>query len=434
MTLVFGTDLSTEGEAVAQLAARIAARAGTDLLLVHVSTDPRAGVVLGTAEASLLDGTRLQLDALAARLRAQGVTVETDLWAGPVADSVASAAESVVARLLVLAELAPRRGRLLGRVSERVARQARVPVLVVRDVRRLDDWIAGVRPLRLIVGTDGGEAAARALVFARDLAAYGPIEVVVASIADPVETSRRYGVALPTDPCALDPAAAAALRRDVDAQIVAAGMAGARVEIRAGTASPASHLAILAETEGADLVVVGVRKRSWIEEVWRGSVAQGVLRGTGTNVAAVPRTLAEERHTPVPPPRTLVVATDLSPAGDAAVPVGFGLVALGGTVHLVHVVDTERIPVAGQRVLASDVERRLRDRVPEGLGAHTEIHAVGGETAAAILALAERVGADAICIASLGRSALGAAVLGSVSRDVVAGAHCPVVVVPAPRE
>lgn len=435
MTLVVGTDLDPQNQPrrVARLAGRMALATGDDLLLVHVSTDPRASVVLGTAEEALLAPARGALDGLAGEVRDQlGVRVEADLWAGSVPESLSSAAESVVARALVLAEPGPRSpGRLFGTTVERVVREARSAVIVARDLERLEAWLAGDRPLRVLVGSDTGESAARALRFVRDLAAFGATDVTIACVADPEETARRYGVVAVGD--GLSPEAEAALRRDLSAQAARAGLPEAALVVQVGAGAPEAQLAALARALGTDLVVVGVRKRSWIEEVWHGSVANGVLRGVETNVACVPRTLVEEREPPVPSPEIVLAATDLSPIGDAALPVAYGYVAEGGTVHLVHVLDAERVSVPGVRVPRDDVRWRLLDRVPPEARARrvsTEIHVVGGETAEAIVALAEQIGAGAICIGTVGRSGLGAAAFGSVSREVVAAARCPVIVVP----
>lgn len=438
MTLAVGIDLLPAQERLARLAGRLAVRGGAGLFLVHVATDPRAPMGLAGPEGSLLADTRRGLADLGARVAAAtGARVETDLWAGSRPESLASAAESVVARALLLPDEGPGGGRLFGSEVERVVREARVPVVAVRQPERLEAWAGGERPLEVLVGSDTGESAARALRFTRSLTAFGPVRVTVLSVADPRATSRRYGFPEPADGRRVHPDAEAALRRDLEAQLAEAGLPDAAVVIRAGAASPETHLAVHAEDHDVDLVVVGTRRRSWIEEAWYGSVAHGVLRGVGANVACVPRTLLDEREAPRAVPPVLLVATDLSPVGDAALAVAYGYVAAGGVVHLVHVLDGERVAVPGKRLSRGDIDRRLHQRIPPGAaerGVTTRTHVVGGETAEAIVALGERVGAGAICIASVGRSALGAAAFGSVSRDVVALARCPVIVVPAPRE
>jgi nucleotide-binding universal stress UspA family protein len=441
VSLVCGTDLTVDAESdrVARLAGRMAAAAGTELRLVHVSTDPRAPFVLGTPEEALLADTRRALEQLAAAVRAAaGARVEVDLWAGDVAEGLAGAAEMVLAPLLLLSEVGRRRPhRLLGSTVERLLRRSRVPVLVVREVDRLEGWVAGDRALRVLVGSDTGEAATRAMRFVQGLGDFGPLAATVACVADPTAVSRRYSLPEGGTDDAMTTEAEALLRRELEAQAARAGLAEAQVEIHPSAAAAEAQLAVIAEQHGADVVAVGVRARSYIEEIWYGSVAHGVVRGVSTNLACVPRTLVEEVEPARPLPRDVVVATDLSPVGDVALPVAYGFVADGGTVHAVHIMDAQRIPVPGRVVSPSDADRRLRARIPAGAAERrirTEVHVLSGEVASAIVALAERVRAGAICIGSRGYGPVGSAVLGSVSREVVAKARCPVIVVPVPRE
>jgi universal stress protein A len=289
-----------------------------------------------------------------------------------------------------------------------------------------------------MVGSDLGAASTRALRFAaKELARMGPVEISVMCVAAPDETSLRLGLPLPSDGALLLPEAEAALAGELAAQIQSAGVpAPTRVLVRAATATPETHLTVLAEKEQADVLIVGTRKHSWIEQIWYGSVSRGVLRAGSTNIVCVPRLLVEDRFGVPNAPRVIVAATDLSPLGDAAVPLAYGLVAGGGTVHLVHVAD-ERPPVhLHERAPKGDLVTRLAERIPPDASSksvRTECHVLFGRAADEIVALAERVGAVAICIGSRGRSGVGA-VLGSVSQEVIARSRCPVTVVPGPRE
>lgn len=56
---------------------------------------------------------------------------------------------------------------------------------VLGEPERLAAWLAGERPLRLLVGADLGRAAAAARRFAASLAAVGPCEVEVLHVAAP---------------------------------------------------------------------------------------------------------------------------------------------------------------------------------------------------------------------------------------------------------
>lgn len=436
MSLVVSVDPGLGQEQMALLAGRLAARAGQDLLLVHVISDPWGGELPATQ--NLWAESQARLTELAATVAQRtGARVESGLWAGSRPSGLALAAESVLASALLVPDAEHGRGRWLAGLVEGTVRKARVPVLALRQPTRLDAWVEGRRPLRVLVGSHTGPSASRALRFAQQLSQLGPIELTVLSVAEPARLSQRYGLAPPPDDRHLLPEAEAALRRDLAAQVARAGLSSVDLAIRAGAASPAAHLAMQAEELDIDLVVVGTRRASWLEEAWYGSVSFEVLRGVGTNVACVPRGLVEDRAPPLPPPRVMLVATDLTAAGDAALPVAFGYVAPGGQVHLVHVLDTEPVAVPGHRLPRDDIGNQLRARIPAEAGqraVQTHVHVVGGETTEAIVALAERVGADAICVAAVTTSTLGAVAFGSVSRSLLTRARCPVIVVPGPRE
>lgn len=438
MTLVVATDFSAEAQRAGMIAAGMAARAGVSLHLVHASTDPRAPFVLGTSEEHLLADERKALADAASALRASAnIAVEEELAASPIADAITAAAERVVAMALVIApprRLAPTFGR---NVAERLARQSRVPILMVRAPEAFEAWLRGERPLRVMVGSDVGAASTRALRFAEQLSRMGPVEITVACVAGPDETSIRLGLPLPPSGNALLPAAEAALRGELAAQIQSAGARVENVIIRAGTAAPETHLSVLAENERTDLLVVGTRKHSWVEEVWSGSVSRGVVRAASTNVACVPRLLVEDKPAVPHPPRVVVVATDLSPLGDMAVPFAYGLVAEAGKVHLLHVVDAGPFVHKLERVRDAELVNRLGERIPpEAKARHvrTEKHVLFGRAADEIIKYAERAGADLVCVGSHGRSGVGAAVLGSVSQEIIARSRCPVLVVPGLRE
>jgi nucleotide-binding universal stress UspA family protein len=163
-----------------------------------------------------------------------------------------------------------------------------------------------------------------------------------------------------------------------------------------------------------------------------------VVRAAPMNVACVPRSLIEEKPAaPTPRPRVVVAATDLSTLGDAAVPLAYGLVADGGKVHLVHVVEAGPFTHLAARARDAELVTRLAERAIKdsaGRRVHTESHVLFGRPADELVGFVERVGADAIAVGSRGRSGIGAAVLGSVSQEVIARSNCPVIVVPAPRE
>jgi nucleotide-binding universal stress UspA family protein len=144
--------------------------------------------------------------------------------------------------------------------------------------------------------------------------------------------------------------------------------------------------------------------------------------------------------------RSILCATDLSPIGNAAVAVAYGLARAGAVVHLLHVAEPALVmsPLDGTlltfRSTTADMataERRARARmgslVPEGSladGVLTEMHVLHEMDAGAqIVAEAERLGAEMIVLATHGRSGIGRILMGSVAADVTRHSHVPVVLV-----
>lgn len=68
----------------------------------------------------------------------------------------------------------------------------------------------------------------------------------------------------------------------------------------------------------------------------------------------------------------------------------------------------------------------------DAAGVQAETRVVNGHPSEEILAECERSGADHVVMASHGRRALAAAVIGSVTLNVIHGAKVPVTIVPAP--
>jgi len=276
------------------------------------------------------------------------------------------------------------------------------------------------------------------LVLATDFSAEAQrAGAIAAGMAAPDETSIRLGLPFSPDSTSLLPEAEATLRNELAAQIQRASVPVTNVIVRAGTAAPETHLSVLAENERADLLIVGTRKHSWIDKIWAGSVSQGVVRAASTNITCVPRSLVEDKPAVPGPARVIVVATDLSPLGDAAVPLAYRFVADGGEVHLVHVVDAGPFVHRNTRTRDAELVTRLRERIPpeaQPKNVRTESRVLFGRTADELVKYVERVRADAICVGTHGRSGLGAVLLGSVSHEIIARSRCPVIVAPEPQE
>lgn len=113
----------------------------------------------------------------------------------------------------------------------------------------------------------------------------------------------------------------------------------------------------------------------------------------------------------------------------------------GGKVHLLHAVPLT-VPAQGQPLTleplsgaAHDARVRLERIVGERLAKiDHEIIVVTGDPAAEIIRVADEVKADAIVMATHGRTGLGHLLLGSVAERVVREAPCPVLTIRAPAK
>ena len=154
-------------------------------------------------------------------------------------------------------------------------------------------------------------------------------------------------------------------------------------------------------------------------------------RTTEVRAERAPSLTAEDQDA-IPIFRSVLIPTDFSSLANRAIPVGYGLVAPGGIVHLLHVVTRK----SGEDDL--NVTDRLRALVPKGAtekGVVTEVEVLEEQDAwHGIWHSAGRRGVDAICMATHGRSGITEAVFGSQAREVLGRAHQPVILVPPERD
>jgi nucleotide-binding universal stress UspA family protein len=140
----------------------------------------------------------------------------------------------------------------------------------------------------------------------------------------------------------------------------------------------------------------------------------------------------------------VLAAIEFSPHADAVLAVASRLAkAVGADLTLLHVAAPEPDfvgyevgpkSVRDDRAQTLELERRELHRMAEDLreaGIPTRAFLFSGATAEKILEQAEARGADWIVVGTHGRTPLASAFVGSVSRGVLKGATCPVVVVPA---
>jgi nucleotide-binding universal stress UspA family protein len=152
-------------------------------------------------------------------------------------------------------------------------------------------------------------------------------------------------------------------------------------------------------------------------------------------------TIAEGPPAEVRPIRTILLATDLSPASREATLRAIDLAArLEARLLIVNVLEKRRIAGSGshERVDQARAEREahlIREvRQARQAGVTAEFLVWDGDPGGSIAAAADAEGADLVVVGTRGRSGAGRMLLGSVSDHVVRHASCPVLVVrPAAR-
>lgn len=460
MKILVATDFSTPGQHAVELGAALARRLGDGLVLVFaveptVITSPDFMMVdVEEIERTLSMRAENRLQEEATRLRNTGLAVEIRVERGSVAGVIEKVGREIDALLVVLGthgrNAVPRF--FLGSTAERIVLDADRPVLVARTTgdTGLSAWAKGEHSLRLLVGVDKTPATARAVQWVRRLREKVQCDVTFVHFYWPPEQFTRLGVAGSGDLLSPDPETVAVLKRELETFIGAIpGQGQTAIEILPNWGDIGQRLASIAAEKQVDLLVVGTHQRRGFKRLWLGSTLQPALHAAEVPVLCIPGGDAEVMtRDAIPRIQAVVAATDLSSLSNGAVAHAYGIVEKGGKVHIVYVHD-RHLPMSVSAyqdsrgaIAGTSVESALLDRlkalVPEAAdpkGITTEFHIVdGGYTPSAILQAASRVGADAICLASHGRSGLGRAVMGSVAQRVMEGSDRPVYVIRGQKE
>jgi nucleotide-binding universal stress UspA family protein len=440
MTIVCGTDFSEASDQATEVASRLAAKMMQTLHLVHALDVPIARS--DGDDDPILSFARAHLARRAEHLRRPGLRVECQVRVGAPDEVLQTVAGEVSANLIVIGALGQRRPGTwqLGSHADRTAERTRVPVLVVRDRAPFEQWLSGARPLRIVLGVDASLSSETAGRWITALSAFGPCEVVLTHLYWAPEEFHRVGLGGFRNWIERDPELTRTLEQEYSerfAALFSAAKVSYRMEPHFGRIG--DGLAALAQSEHADLVVVGCHHRGALARAWEGSVSRHVLRCAGTSVACVPAALeAPELTTKVI--REVLVATDFSQTGNAAIPLAYAAVTYAGTVHLVHVLEASPDPMEANDIFTprksadsparQAAHARLSELVPRDFGgaaANTRVHVLEAKNAGdAIFQAAERLGVDLICLGTHGRTGLARALLGSVASSVLEHTERPV--------
>jgi len=292
MTVLCGTDFSHLATEAARVAGLIARASGQDLHLVHVL--PAESLHPDTRSRPGQSGFPVDRLAWEAEtLQVAGLPIVTDVMHGRPDEALVKRAGELGATLIVIGAVGHRAidRWVLGSCADSTAREASVPVLVVRAAEPFVEWLVKGKALKVVVGFEPGPSSDGGLSWAGALGKIGPIDLVVARLVVPGEENRRRGFSGPGMGVALLPETEARLLEELGARkrsLLGDGDMAVRLQVIPALGRLDRQLVVAAEELGADLIVVGSHQREGFRRWWHGSVSGGVLHAASVSVAIVP--------------------------------------------------------------------------------------------------------------------------------------------------
>ena len=288
---------------------------------------------------------------------------------------------------------------------------------------------------KIIVGYEGGEPSRDALRFGAVMADATGAQLIVAHVShyDTPQMSAEPGLRMAIR------ARGAQILAEAES-LLPYGFRGTLTPVEGRSSVQGLH--DLAESEDADLIVVGSTTKGALELHAVGSVPERLLRGAPCSVAVAPRGFAHEVD---PGLRVIGVAYDGSAEAVHALETASELaLQAGAALTLIAVAEHPPVPTVGLAAMYAptvspgafkDAVQHDVERVAEGLPRElrTKVVVTDGDPAAEIIKRAEIL--SLLVMGSRGYGPFRRALLGSVSGPVVRSAPCPVLVVPrAPEE
>jgi nucleotide-binding universal stress UspA family protein len=344
-------------------------------------------------------------------------------------ERIAAHAAAIGASLLVLGTQG-RKGALrffLGSIAEQVIQTTPCPVVVVPQ-GAATGRLATVRPgdpLKVVLGVDFSPASDGALAWLRELLDLTPCEVRLVHLYSPAREHERLGFDPPM-PFEVNREVVDILARDLRARVHAAVGTDFALRIRPRWGGEDDPLAWEAETDDADLLVIGTSQT-------RRSTAAATVRGAHLPVVCVPRREQAPKADQLGPVRSVLAVTDFSRTGNAAVREAYRLLLpTGGDVVLAHVAKPDGVGLDPAR--QEELETCLLGLVPEDVdrtGIRTRTFVTSNIVPSeAILKAINRFEPDLVVMASHGAESARRGEHGMVTEDVVWNSPKPVLVVP----
>ena len=289
--IVCGTDFSATATEATNIAAAIARRLASKLVLVHADQSYRSLFSNPSVIEAAISQKRGELNCEAQRLRGLGTQVEEKFSSGSAFDELVTVATKLKARLIVVGAIGHglARGLILGSVAERTAETSPVPTLVVRPKSNLSAWIDGNHVLNILVGYDFSAASDTALGWVNELGKIGKLQTTVLYTNWPPDEARRLGYEGPL-PLTANPEEIQKNLERVLKERVARFLSKEKVTaiVEPGWGTPEGYLFETASRQKVDLIVVGTHQRRGLSRVLLGSVSRAILHHTKMSVAVVP--------------------------------------------------------------------------------------------------------------------------------------------------
>lgn len=283
--ILVATDLSSPARQAADRAARLAPAGGARRRLVHalnagVAAQLQQLLGLGSKlEATLVEQTRLELQALAAELATERqVNFETALVKGSVVDEIARQADGMSADLVVLGARGTDflRRLVLGSTAERLLRKSTRPMLVVKQRAH--------EPYRRVLVALDFSAWSTSLIDLARWVAPGAHLVLLSAYEVPFEGKLRYA--------GVEDAAIRRYRerarQTTEEQLLAlatqTGLAAADWTPCLPFADPSQAIVEHEQVQACDLIVIGKHGRNMVEDLLLGSVTSHVLAESAGDV------------------------------------------------------------------------------------------------------------------------------------------------------
>jgi nucleotide-binding universal stress UspA family protein len=296
---------------------------------------------------------------------------------------------------------------------------------------------------RILCPVDFSDPSLRALRHASTLAGWyaSAVTALFVDTTLPFEDAADVGSFVVAQTAVLETARSSRVLQDLRGFVSrVAGDRAVDVEVEE-TTGVADAIVRRAGTLAADLIIMGTHGRTGIKHLLLGSVAERVLRTAPCPVMVVPP------HDSVPTSavsfKHIVCAIDFSESSLAALRWALSL-AEEADAHLWLLHTIEVPPELRVSTIITDDEidelnaatradalSRLRSLIPAEAAAFCSVETAtaSGEAAHAILRFAADHDADLVVMGAQGHGAIDRLVFGSKTRDVIAGATCPVLTV-----